>query len=63
MRVLWLTGTPSAYSSVTGQYGCGWISSLEEEMSRVGGIDLAIAFFMGGAAQESQEGECHVLPH
>lgn len=62
MRVLWLTGTPSAYSSVTGQYGCGWISSLEEEMSRVGGIDLAIAFFMGGQPKKVKRGNVTYYP-
>lgn len=48
MRILWFTNTPSRYADYGGHNGGGWIYSLEEEMSKVDGIDLGVAFFMNG---------------
>lgn len=46
MRVFWFTNTPSLYSEQRKGYGGGgWISSLEEEISKRPGIELAIGFF------------------
>lgn len=48
MRVLWFTNTPSRYAVNGGYNGGGWISSLEEEITKRDDIDLGIAFFMNG---------------
>lgn len=46
MRILWFCNTPSGFRS-TGRKpaGGGWISSLEEHVRQVAGLDLGIAFF------------------
>ena len=47
MRVLWLTGVPSRYSSRGSAYnGCGWVSSLESEMASR--VELGLAFVLNG---------------
>ena len=46
MRILWFTDTPSLAVSKVGmkEYSYGWISSLEEQISLNGNIQLGIAF-------------------
>jgi len=45
MKVLWFTSTPSLFSnSQKGYNGCGWISSLEELVSKEEEIELGVAF-------------------
>jgi len=45
MKILWFTNTPSLYSNkINGYNGEGWVSSLEEEISKLSGVDLAVSF-------------------
>ena len=46
MRILWFTNTPSCYQKEVGGYnGGGWISSLELELKKKEGVELAIGFY------------------
>ena len=46
MRILWFTNTSSCYQEKVGGYnGGGWISSLELELKKKEGIELAICFY------------------
>ena len=45
MKILWFTNTPSLYKkNPTGYNGGGWIESLEQIISNIEGIELAISF-------------------
>lgn len=53
MKVLWFTNTPSLYMQqsqidVTGYNGEGWTASAGKEISKIDGIDLAMAFCLDG---------------
>ncbi len=45
MKVLWFSlASPTSFGVKGGYNGCGWISSLEESVSKSGDVDLAMAF-------------------
>lgn len=51
MKILWLTNSPSNYCpefSPGGYNGVGWVSSAEQLITSIDGIDLAIGFVMSG---------------
>ena len=46
MRILWFTNTSSCYNNKSRGYnGGGWISSLEQEIKKMDGIELGICFY------------------
>lgn len=63
MRVLWFTNTPSNYNVMQGGYnGGGWISSLENEVCKNKGIELAISFFYPNQPFKTQRANVTYYP-
>lgn len=63
MRVLWFTNTPSNYKVQEGGYnGGGWISSLENELKRQKGIELAISFILPNEPFKTAKDEVTYYP-
>lgn len=59
MRVLWFTNTSSCYKSAQnkngGYNGGGWISSLEVELKKQRGIELAVCFYSNQVSAQKKE--------
>lgn len=65
MRVLWFTNTSSGYNSgkeAHNYYGAGWISSLEEVLSRTPGMEMAVAFFHPTDNTKAKQGNITYYP-
>lgn len=50
MRILWFTNTYNAYvGTINNPYnGGGWMQSMQEQLVKLDGVELAISFFMNG---------------
>lgn len=64
MRILWFVNTPSNYRGGKSlpYNGGGWISSLENELRKVAGIRLGVAFTMAGAGGKVEDGQVTYYP-
>lgn len=62
MRILWFTNTTSNYSISSGYNGGGWISTLENEISKREGIELGVSFILNHQPQKVERGNVTYYP-
>lgn len=52
MKILWCTHSLAGFKPEAGGYnGCGWITSLLDQLVNVDGIEIGVAFFYGEDAE------------
>lgn len=64
MRVLWISPSPSGYAvyGSDGYHGQGWISSMEEQIKKIQGIELAVSFITNEESSYIVKGGVHYYP-